>query len=176
METMTVHWQKRTDYLFSGQWCQLNPELLNDPRLEFRLETRFGVLRTDIVGVYIIWAGVSNRTILKVGSGIIKNRLGEHFRDPKVQAYKYSGLYATWARISPFFKPDGRLNDRERGIEKFLGILLNPKLTQRLPDVDPIWVNLPVWDEPMSPLVKALSHRNQRGHIPPNWKNPFSLP
>ena len=156
METMTVHWEKCGDFPYFG-WCQLNSDLLNDPRLESRLETRFGVLRTDIVGVYIIWAGVSNRTILKVGSGIIKDRLRAHLNDPKVQAYKYSGLYVTWARVTPSFKPGGRLDDKQRGVERFLGIWLNPELGKRFPsNVDPIWVNLPVWDEPVSPLLKSF--------------------
>ena len=153
METMTVHWQKRNDYLSWERWCQLDSDLINDPRLEFRLDTPFGVIRTDIVGVYIIWAGISNRTMLKVGSGIIKNRLREHLSNPKVQAYTSKGLYATWAIITPSFKPGGELDDKERGVERFLGVWLNPKLTERLPNnVDPILVNLPEWDEPANPL------------------------
>ena len=168
MEIMNVHWQKCGDFPFLG-WCQFNSDLLNDPRLESRLETPFGVLRTDIVGVYIIWAGISNRTILKVGSGIIKDRLQAHLNDLEVQAYKYSGLYATWASTTPFFKSDGKLDDKKRGIERYLGVWLNPKLTERLPNnVDPIWVNLPEWDKPDNPFLRALSGRNQRGYIPPN--------
>ena len=51
MKTMNVQWQKCLYNLF---WCRLDSELLDDPRLEARLQTRFGLLRTDIVGVYII--------------------------------------------------------------------------------------------------------------------------
>ena len=57
MDTMTVQWQKCRYNLF---WCRLNSELLDDPRLEFCLQTRFGLYRTDIVGVYIIFAGIDN--------------------------------------------------------------------------------------------------------------------
>lgn len=153
MESMTVQWQKCNNYLSWGSWCQLDSDLLDDQRLEIRLETRFGVLRTDIIGVYIIWAGVNNRTILKVGSGIIKDRLRAHLNDPKVQVYKHKGLYATWACITPSFKPDGKFDDKERGIEGFLGLILNPKLGKRFPNnVDFILVNMPEWDEPANPL------------------------
>ena len=166
METMTVHWQKRTDYPFLGCWCQLDSDLLNDPRLEFRLDTPFGVIRTDIVGVYIIWADSDNRTILKVGSGIIKDRFRAHLNDPNVQEYGHEGLYATWAIITPSFKPGGKLDDKERGVERFLGVWLNPILTERLPNnVDFIWVNLPVWDEPVNPLLRAMSRSSR---IQPN--------
>lgn len=157
MEIMNVHWQKCTDYPFWG-WCQFNSDLLDDPRLEHRLNTPYGVLRANIVGVYIIWAGSDNRTILKVGSGRIKDRLRVHIRDPNVQAYKPQGLYVTWTSF--LF-----VDEKQKGIETFLGILLNPKLTQRLPDVDPIWVNLPEWHPPGHPLLRAMSRRD---HILPN--------
>lgn len=162
METMTVQWQKRGDYPFWGWWCQLDLELLNDPRLEFRLNTPFGIVRTDIVGVYIIWAGMRNRTILKVGSGIIKDRFRAHLNDPKVLAYKSQGLYATWTTLPISFKPSGELADKERGVERFLGVWLNPKLGERFPaNVDPIWVNLPAWDPPVNPFLRALSQSRQ---------------
>ena len=161
METMDVHWEKCPYNLF---WCQLNPNLLDDPRLECRLQTRFGVLRTDITGVYIIWAGIDNRTILKVGSGIIKSRLKAHLNDPKVQTYKSEGLYTTWARITPSFKPDGKLDDRERGVERYLGWLLKPVLAERFPqNRDPIRVNPPMWDNPFrvkSSLAQILAEDN----------------
>ena len=45
------------------------------------------------------------------------------------------------------------MNDRERGVERFLGLILNPKLGKRFPNnVDFILVNLPEWDEPANPL------------------------
>ena len=146
MKTMTVQWQKCRYHLF---WCRLDSELLDDPRLEFRLQTHFGIHRFDVIGVYIIWAGIDNRTILKVGSGFIKQRLGEHLRDPKVQAYRSKGLYATWARITPSLKIDGTLDDRAEGVERFLGWWLKPVLAERFPKkVDPIMVNLPMWYNP----------------------------
>ena len=179
MKTMNVQWQKCLYNLF---WCRLDSELLDDPRLEARLQTRFGLLRTDIVGVYIIWAGIDNRTILKVGSGIIKQRLGEHLKDPKVQAYISKGLYATWAYIAPSFKPDGTIDGRARGVERVVGGLLNPVLAERFPaNVDPIVVNLPVWDKTfrvespltqinktfrsVSPLAQMLAKKNNPNRV-----------
>ena len=163
---MTVQWQKRNDYPFLDGWCRFNSDILDDPRLEARLETRFGVIRTDIVGVYIIWAGSDNRTILKVGSGIIKDRFRKHLNDPEVLQYYSQGLYATWTTLPISFKPSGELNDRERGIERFLGLILNPVLGERFPaNVDPIWVNLPAWDPPVNPFLRAIS---QSRHTQPN--------
>ena len=163
METMTVHWQKCNYNLF---WCQLTPDLLNDPRLESQLDTAFGVIRFDISGVYIIWAGINNRTILIVGSGIIKDRLREHLGNSKVQAFRSSGLYATWAPITPSIRPGEKLDARQRGIERYLGVILNPRLVKRLPNnVDFINVNLPMWDPPVHPLLRV---GNRSGHILPN--------
>ena len=160
METMKVHWQKYTDSPFLG-WCRFDSDLLNDPRLEFRLDTAFEGIHTDIVGVYIIWTGSDNRTILKVGSGIIKDRFRKHLSDPEIQAYRYDGLYVTWTVISPSFKPGRKPDGKERGIEKFLGWLLNPKLAERFPaNVEMVAVNPPEWDEPVN-LYR---------------RNPFSLP
>ena len=156
METMNVHWQKHTDNPFLG-WCQLDSDLINDPRLN----TAFEGIHTDIVGVYIIWTGSNNRTILKVGSGIIKDRFRKYLSAPEVQAYNYEGLYVTWTLISPSFKPEGKLDGKERGVEKFLGWLLSPKLGERFPaNVEMVAVNPPEWDEPVN-LYR---------------RNPFSLP
>lgn len=162
MEWMTVQWQKCRYNLF---WCSLDSELLDDPRLELT----FGVHRLGIMGVYIIWAGIDNRTILKVGSGIIRDRFRAHLRDPKVQAYKHRGLYATWAPILFVDKP----LEKQRGIERFLGWILKPKLTERLPEnVDPIFVNTPVWEKPANPFLKG---RNQLGQTPVKGGTPFRL-
>ena len=170
MEKINLQWQKCNDYLFWDCWCRLNSDLLDDPRLESRLETSFGVLRTDISGVYIIWTGIDNRTILKVGSGIIKDRLRAHLNDPKVQAYRSNGLYVTWAHIIPSLKSIGKLDNRQRGVERFLSIFLPPKLGERFPNnVDPIRVDLPEWDKSENPFLRAISEQIR------NRKNPFSV-
>ena len=182
MESMTIHWQKCNNYLSWGSWCRLDSDLLDDPRLEIRLgRNLYGFdTRIGITGVYIIWAGIGdNRAILKVGSGIIKDRLRAHLNDPKVQSYEHKGLYATWATLplsdrslNPFRPP---FKDRMRGAERFLSIILAPVLLgERFPaNVEMIAVNPPEWDEPVDPLLRAL---NRRGNILPNNRNPFSLP
>ena len=180
MEAMTVQWQKCNDYPSLDRWCSLDSDILNDPRLEIHLgRNLYGLDKSiRVMGVYIIWAGMRNRTILKVGHGIIKNRFEEHLNDPKVQAYKHRGLYATW---DSFLFVDKAV-EKQRGVERFLGNFLNPVLGERFPaNVDPIWVNLPAWDEPENPFLRALS---QSRHTPPNgWleqlrkkqRNPFFL-
>ena len=173
MELMTIHWQKCNNYLSLGSWCRLDSDLLDDPRLEIRLGRNLYGFDTNIgiTGVYIIWAGIGdNRTILKVGSGIIKDRLRAHLNDPKVQAYEHKGLYATWASFL-FVDKQG---DKKRGVERFLGLILNPKWGERFPtNVEMIAVNLPEWDAPENPLLRALS---RKGNVPPNNRNPFSRP
>lgn len=160
METMTIQWQKCNDFPFLGRWCSIDSDILNDPRLVMRLGSDFygRDVSIGITGVYIIWAGMSNRTILKVGSGTIKNRFEEHLNDPKIQAYKHRGLYATWAS---FLFVDQAVN-KQRGVERFLGNFLKPVLGERFPaNVDPIWVNLPAWDEPENPFLRAISQSRQ---------------
>lgn len=146
MTMITLHWQK---CIKSSLWCQFNPKLLSNGRFENRLGDR----SVDITGVYIIWTGNGDRTVLKVGSGIIKNKLAAHLKDPEVQAYQPTRLYTTWA--STLFCKNGPEDTQEsvdKGIEKFLGIAFRPKLVECLPDVDPIMVNLPWMDKPVPPL------------------------
>lgn len=142
MTMITVHWQKCMKNSF---WCPLNEKLLNDGRLEARL----GDYSAGISGVYIIWTGTeNNRTVLKVGSGIIKDKLAAHLKDPEIQAYKPTRLYVTWASTLSTIGSE----KIQRGIEKFLEIVFKPKLVEYLPDVDLVMVNLPRWNRPEPPL------------------------
>jgi hypothetical protein len=138
---ITLHWQK---CIKNSLWCQCNEKLLNDGRLESRL----GDHSVGISGVYVLWTGIDNRTVLKVGSGIIKDKLAAHLRNPEIQAYKPTRLYATWASTVSV----NGLGDVQKRIEKLLGIVFKPKLVERLPDVDPIFANLPRWNKPVPPL------------------------
>ena len=65
MTMITLHWQK---CIKNSLWCQCNEKLLNDGRLESRL----GDHSVGISGVYVLWTGIDNRTVLKVGSGLSK--------------------------------------------------------------------------------------------------------
>ena len=141
MTMITVHWQR---CIKNSLWCQFNEKLLNDGRFE----TRLGDHNVSISGVYIVWAGIENRTVLKVGSGIIKDKLETHLRDPEVQAYKPTRLYVTWASILSVIGP----KEIQKGVEKFLDIVFKPKLAEHLLDVDPVMVNLPWLGKPAPPL------------------------
>lgn len=142
MTMITVHWQK---CLKNSLWCPFNEKLLNDGRLEARL----GDYSAGISGVYIIWTGTdNNRTVLKVGSGIIKDKLAVHLKDPEIQAYQPTRLYVTWGSTVSTIGPQ----EIQKGIEKFLEIVFKPKLGADSPDVDLVMVNLPRWNKPMPPL------------------------
>jgi len=142
MTMMTVHWQKCIKNSF---WCQLNEKLLNDGRLEARL----GDYSVGVSGVYIIWTGTeNNRTVLKVGSGIIKDKLAADLKNPDIQAHKPTRLYVTWASTLSAIGSE----KIQKGIEKFLEIVFKPKLVEYLPEVDLVMVNLPRWRKSVPPL------------------------
>ena len=141
MTMVMLRWQK---CIKNSLWCQFNERLLNDGRLEARL----GDYSVGISGVYIIWTGIEDRTVIKVGSGIIKDKLAADLRDPEIQAHKPARLYVTWASTLSVIGPE----EIQKGIEKFLGVVFKPKLAENLPDVDLVMVNLPRWDKPEPPL------------------------
>lgn len=141
MTMITVQWQR---CLKNSLWCQFNEKLLSNGRFE----TRFGDHSVSISGVYILWTGIDNRTVLKVGSGIIKDKLEAHLRDPEIQAYKPTRLYVTWASTLSVIGAE----EIQKGVEKFLDIVFKPKLAEHLPDVDLVMVNLPRWNKPVPPL------------------------
>ncbi len=111
---MTLEWGK---CLPNGNWCSLKN--LNLDHEVFN----------DLNGVYIIWAGTET---IRVGSGIIKNRLKEHRENPEIKAY--SNPMVTWAKVN---------GNQMEGVEKYLADSLNPKIGERFPDRTPIEVNLP---------------------------------
>ena len=141
MTMITVQWQR---CLKNSLWCQFNEKLLSNGRFE----TRLGDHSVNISGIYIIWTGIGDRTVLKVGSGIIKDKLEEHLRDPEIQAYKPTRLYATWASTLSVIG----VEEIQKGVEKFLDIVFKPKLAEHLPDIDLVMVNLPGWNKPVPPL------------------------
>jgi hypothetical protein len=88
-------------------------------------------------GVYIIWHEGKKPAVLKVGQGIIRDCLVENKEDYIVAAYCQYGLYVTWAKV---------VEDDCDGVERYIGEALKPIIGHRLPDVQPIEVNLP-WEE-----------------------------
>ena len=141
MTAVRLRWQR---CIKNSLWCQFNEKLLNDGRFE----TRLGDYSDGISGVYIIWTGIEDRTVLKVGSGIIKDKLAVHLKDPEIQAYQPTRLYVTWASTLSVIGAE----KIQKGIEKFLEVVFKPKLVENLPDVDLVMVNLPRWNKPVPPL------------------------
>ena len=85
-------------------------------------------------GVYIIWHMGNPAQTVRVGQGVIRDRLQAHRNDPKVQAYAYLGLSVTWAEVT------GPYRD---GVEAYLASQLNPLVGERFPARLPIAVNMP---------------------------------
>ena len=141
MAAVTLHWQKCIKH---SLWCQLDTRLLSEARL--------GDRNVGMRGVYIIWTGIKGITVLKVGSGTIKEQLAADLRDPEIYAYRPTRLYATWASTSTVHRPEETQETIEQGIVKFLNVVFKPKLREQLPDVAPIIVNLPQWKKPVPPL------------------------
>ena len=83
-----------------------------------------------IEGVYIIWQ--ENGPIIKVGQGVVKDRMASHRNDRRITAY--DNLYATWASVAAKYRD---------GTEKYLADRLKPKVGDAYPDALPIAVNLP---------------------------------
>lgn len=87
-------------------------------------------------GVYVIWCAGQVPHAVRVGQGIIGDRLGKHSSDSAILAYSRRGtLYVTWADVR---------NQRDRdGIERYLANQLNPFVGDAFPNAIPIAVNLP---------------------------------
>lgn len=104
-----------------GHWCNFsNLNLTND-------------LFKDLKGVYIIWSG---KQVVRLGSGIIKDRIAAHRKDEKITAY--ANLKVTWAKVN---------GNQMEGVEKYLADNLNPAVGEAFPDRTPIPVYLPWQDE-----------------------------
>lgn len=115
---MNVIWNKCEQ----GSWCSLN-------KVDLAHEHFNGM-----EGVYIIWHGGPTPKVVRVGQGVIRDRLTAHRQDEEIQAYISLILYVTWASV------DARSRD---GVEAFLANTLKPLVGERFPDVVPISVNLP---------------------------------
>ncbi|HPG12569.1 MAG TPA: hypothetical protein PLU37_13640 [Chitinophagaceae bacterium] len=114
MSNLTVAWGTCGD---DSHWCDfLNLDLSTDHFKELK-------------GVYIIGNADG---VVRVGSGIIKDRITAHRNDKEITAYK--NLKITWAQVNA---------NQMEGVEKFLADHYDPKVGERFPDRTPISVNLP---------------------------------
>ncbi len=80
---MNVEWIKCE----GDKWCGLNTVNLQDSHFD------------GLEGVYIIWHVGSNPASVRVGQGIIRDRLADHRNDEDIQAYAHMELFATWASV-----------------------------------------------------------------------------
>lgn len=81
-------------------------------------------------GVYIIWQ--ANGQVVRVGQGIIKDRLSAHRNDPAIT--RYNNLYVTWAPVLATYR---------NGVERYLANTLRPLIGDAFPNAVPMAVNLP---------------------------------
>ena len=95
---------------------------------------------TDVYdeGVYIIWQ-LPSKEFVYVGQGDIAMQIAKRREDPTITEHRKSGtLYVTWASV-PITSWDG--------IERYLANQYNPMEGPSHPDVPPIPVNLPPFEE-----------------------------
>jgi len=116
MTEINLSWGK----CVGGDWCNL---------LTVNLEHE---VFNDLKGVYIIWSGAQ---VIRLGSGIIKDRLKNHRENPEIT--KYKNLKVTWAQVNA---------NQMEGVEKYLSDLYNPLVGERFPNRTPIKVNSP-WSD-----------------------------
>lgn len=115
---MVVNWIKCE----GQQWCNFLE--LNLDHFHFN----------NLGGVYIIWHGGPNAWVVRVGQGIIRDRLKAHRQELEILKYRKLGLYVTWAAVLPSYRD---------GIERYLGEIWKPKVGTRFPEAPSIQVNSP---------------------------------
>ncbi len=113
---MNVNWGTCGE---DNHWCDFERLTLNSNGFEGKK------------GVYIIWSG---KTVIRVGSGLIKDRISVH--KDNLEINKYKDLKVTWAKVNA---------TQMEGVEKYLSDVLDPLVGERFPKRTPIEVNLP-WD------------------------------
>lgn len=115
---MILEWIKYPD----GSWASLPNLNLADRHFD------------SLEGIYIIWQ--ANGPIVRVGQGVIKDRLFQHRSD--VDINRYDDLYVSWAKVEEQYR---------NGVEKYLADTLSPRVGEAFPDVGSIAVNLPwLWN------------------------------
>ena len=89
----------------------------------------------DVAGVYMIWHEGNPRRVVRIGQGVIKDRLCAHRNDKDVLAYnKFGTLRVTWAAVPLLIRG---------GVERHLANAWSPLVGSAFPNVLPIAVNSP---------------------------------
>lgn len=112
---MSINWGTCGD---DRHWCYFGKLILSSEDFKYKKG-------------YIVWSG---ETVIRLGSGLIKDRIAAHREDFKIS--KYTDMKVTWAKVNA---------NRIQGVEKYLADILNPVVGDRFPDRIPIEVNL-TWD------------------------------
>lgn len=84
----------------------------------------------NMEGVYVIWQ--EGGPVVRVGQGIIRNRLTAHRNDKTITAHL--PLRVTWASVGTYYRD---------GVERYLANILKPVVGDAFPDVTPVPVSLP---------------------------------
>lgn len=84
----------------------------------------------DLNGVYVIWNSESGR-VVRLGSGVIRDRLSKHRVDKVIS--KYKSLSVSWAKVHAL---------QMEGVEAYLSDEYEPLIGERFPDRTRIKVNL----------------------------------
>lgn len=116
--SLAVSWEQCQ----GGVWCPL--ATLDLDHIHF----------DGLEGVYVIWR-TSDRKVVRVGQGIIADRLRAHRADQGILAHQGNGSFlVTWAKVPATYRD---------GVERYLATTLTPLVGSAFPDVRPIQVNLP---------------------------------
>ena len=105
-------------------WCEL-----------FKLDMNHEVLK-KAEGAFIIWTGVKERKILKIGSGSIRTHLMTARSDMAINAFSNIGVFCTWTELGAL---------KRSGVELYLANTLKPLIATPTPRAIPIKIKLP-WD------------------------------
>ena len=117
-QSLSLHWNKCQ----GDVWCNFNAVNLD--------HTHFN----NKEGVYIVWHGGANPTVVYVGKGNIKERIEFHRKGNNIQQFSYLNLFVTWAEVKP---------EHQDGVEAYLADRWKPIVGDRHPGADPILVNSP---------------------------------
>lgn len=116
-----VHWAWFQHADGRREWAYLISENINDPLLD------------NMEGVYVIWRA-DPADVIKVGQGVVRDRLRAHLQDPRIQSHAPGGLLFTCAPVAKQWRD---------GVELFLGEHYQPLVSERFPACNPVYVNLP---------------------------------
>jgi hypothetical protein len=91
-----------------------------------------GLPQATVEGVYVIWRGGNPSPVVRLGQGVIVDRIAKHRRDQAILAYRPFGLWVTWADVPAQFRD---------GVERYLADYYQPLIGDAYPNVPPIPVN-----------------------------------